>query len=83
MAREYVTHSGIIHFVGDRVNLSTEKVDEYRTQMPQIKEDNTAAGGVTGGLIGSLFGPIGTLMVIGIGAAIGNENSPQTDRYEV
>ena len=41
------------------------------TDCPQTKVEHALAGGAVGGLIGLIFGPLGTLACTVLGAAVG------------
>ena len=45
------------------------------TDCPQTKVEHALAGGAVGGLIGLIFGPLGTLTCTAVGAAIGYATS--------
>jgi hypothetical protein len=50
------------------------------TDGPQTKAERALAGGAVGGLIGLIFGPLGTLACTVIGAGLGYATSYRVDR---
>lgn len=50
------------------------------TDCPQTKVEHALAGGAVGGLIGLVFGPLGTLACTVVGAGIGYATSYRISR---
>jgi hypothetical protein len=48
-----------------------------KTKKESIKEDNTGAGIIIGGILGLVGGPIGCVIGATVGGIIGNNNSPR------
>jgi len=48
-----------------------------KAKKEEIRTNNTIGGAVVGGVIGLVFGPVGSVICSFIGGAIGNSNSPQ------
>ena len=68
---------GTLHTRTARSYYGNSRAPLSKNKKQNIKAENTTAGVIIGGLIGSLFGPGGTIIGAGIGAAIGNESSPK------
>lgn len=68
---------GTLHTRTARSYYGVARAPYSRARKQQIKEDNTTAGMLIGGLFGAIGGPWGVAIGAAIGGIIGNENSPR------
>ncbi len=70
-------NKGVLSSRPARKQYGTTRAPYSKSRKEKIRENNTTAGAVIGGLIGAMGGPVGFFVWATIGAIIGNETSPR------